>query len=259
MGGKNANISGTEGENDLFQFMMENLSLKEKSPKELIGTCNNQEFSYLFQKRMTFEDDFYAFADMFTSWLAMNEDIVNLVLEKKAQRVSGSAIEKLYKYLYWLAIGWLDIIIVLTNDENTFMEKFKKHFKNDKLNGRIMLVHKKDWGRLFKTIEKCREERMTTLQVIEEFKKFNSETPEHRPQPPKKKEVTKISPKKIEDEPKNTSPPKKVVEEQPNKTPTKSTPKTAAAPAKTAPKKQNKTLVQKVDADENDENVTPAV
>lgn len=265
MGGKNANISGTDGELDLVQYMIERYNVKEEGIKrapctknkkpdtkvvEISGTYPDTDigFSFSFQKCLKFPYGIGACIDMYTEWVDNDTKVVKYAHELKNQNGTGSVTEKIYKQKSWVDDGWLEHNTVLTNNKD-HLKHFEDWFKKDpKLNGRLIIARRRDWDRYFDSLDKCIKERKTKEETIEEMKKFNAETPEYQKE-------TNTS------EPKQKSTPNKTVEDA-KKSPTESKKSSVDTSTKAVPKKQNKKPVQQVEEvsnDENDENVAPAV
>lgn len=129
---------------------------------------------YLFHAVSNFENGESAKYDMYTEYIDKNGRRVQFLFEMKFQTIGGSTTEKVNKYVKWLMQRFIPNLIIFTNDENKFMDQFKKDFKENKLfKGKLMLVHQRDcYGNVLNAIEEGRENGDPHKTVIGRFKKL---------------------------------------------------------------------------------------
>jgi len=193
-GGSKANNSGKSGEDDFSIFIKDKYNVLEKNVErvecvrekksatkitKITGSHKDgTKFFFEFKHSDTYESDIRFDHDAFTSWQDSDGKVVRMPCEIKNQNTQGSVTKKILSYAAAILMGWEDFYTIFTNDAD-FLKKYEVLSReNKKLNGRFMIVRKRDWGRFIDVLEGCRKQKFTTQQTIEEFKKFNRTTVE---------------------------------------------------------------------------------
>ena len=181
----NRNKTGKDFEDHVETYIMTYLQLSKTSEKQLSkssdliqdgGGKTNCQANYYLQVHcvLPIPKDAEAIFDMTTSWDSDDCSTTEVIIEMKHQFTSGSAPDKIHKYESWILRDWIPIIIVLTNNCNTYFDRFKKLFTEcDICNGRSLIVHERNWEQLFDIIETCRSHKNSTTELINELKKLN--------------------------------------------------------------------------------------